>query len=1603
MFGIPALTSARKTVGFLLLPILFALVGLLAFGVTQLPAQAAQSEVWSATMTAALSANTEDIGFEADSGSGQTFGFLTDKTFVFEGTTYTILRLARDQEENFLEFQVDPDLPPSLVDSSTLTLGELSFVVASAIARPSSIYRWTGAGLTFAVDTDVSASLVRLVAPPAQPSNFAATVGDDSVTLTWDDPRDGSITGYKYRRSEDGGETWSVDWTAISGSGANTFSHTIAGLTAGAEYTFAIRAVNSEGDGAPSLEAQITPGLDYDDDDDGLIEVRHLAQLNALRWDLDGDGSSINAGYASAFPTARTGMGCPESGCIGYELTANLDFDTNADGVVDSSDDYWNDGAGWEPIVRYVDPGEGESRVTHPFNATFDGGGHTVSNLFINRATDNIGLFGVTGSGSEVRNVGLPSANVTGNQRVGALVGRVDSGKISASFSTGSVTGTSNNVGGLVGRNNSGSIAVSYSTAAVSGDTSVGGLVGYTEEGSITASYATGSASGNANVGGLVGQGGSGSVQASYAIGPVKGSFSDGLVGYGGATIFDSYWNTETTDTTGAGGRDYGKTTDELKSPTAYGDGDGDDDGDDIYANWNVDVDGDDSLDDPWDFGTNQQYPALKIDFNGDNDATWQEFGFQRAVAGFTATAGSGQVTISWDDLGDPAVSHFEVRQSDDDGDTWTTWETIPGSAATTTNHTVTGLSSGVAYTFQIRPVKDYGAGLASESATATPVAPVALNAAPSFVDGPTTNRSVAENMPPGTSIGARISATDSDASDSLIYSISRNDDGAFVVDSGGQLSNTKTLNYEQKSSYSITLMVEDNDGASDTIDVSIAVTDVNDPPIFVDGESTTRRIAENSPPGTKIGQPITATDEDDVPRYAVHASSGNDLSVFQFDFDTGQFSVDLTRLDHEAKSSYSLTVEANDDDDATTFIDVTIEIIDVAEPPPAPGAPTIAPAGEAGDTTLNVSWTAPDTTGRPNIIGYDVRFRSGSNQNWTIRSLAGNTTSANLSGLVPGSTFVMQVSAKNDEGVSPWSSPGTGSTNLPESEEQPPTTPEPTAPPTVAPTVPPTPAPPPPTAQEILTLFEENPELAGEVVGQLADDDPEEAGRVISESAEEDEQAAGQIICSAVGGHSASMGRAVGHAAKANAGSTSNALGTISDNGDCVGQLGSVIPVGPWLPEQAPPEGQDQTGQGTWQDLGSPAPVENVMARFFTPIEDAHTDITNLDEPPSGIEPLPPDNIPYAYVDIAHDNFTNEDIVTAHATISVEKEWLSSTQVHQWSVQLSRFDPATTAWIPTQSKRIGEDAEKVYYTVTVPGFSLWAIHGSTEPPALTFVEDNLQISRQPISIGQFTVVSVDVTNTTDGPATYFANLWVDKQINQTSQILIGAGLTQTVSFPLSIDIAGAYQIRVGSQLSQQPLLVEDPAAPVTPVAQNELATPTAAPPTVPPTIPAAPDTEPTPTIAPTIPPTPAPVASVPEPTAAPESEEAIVAQVPVIGSVEFSDPSPSPGDQIMVTIPITHLGSGESSFDLEIEVGGSIVAQQTVTVPPGETLRVEMPIIAPSDPSDVTVRVNGLAKQAAITPAASGNTGVIIGVVVAAVVILVIVVVIITVIRRRR
>ncbi len=92
---------------------------------------------------------------------------------------------------------------------------------------------------------------------PAAPV-VTATAGDARVTLSWADPGDASITRWEYRQKEGTAGTWS-DWTTISGADATTTAHTVTGLTNRTTYFFEVRAVNSEGDGAPSVMVRSTP------------------------------------------------------------------------------------------------------------------------------------------------------------------------------------------------------------------------------------------------------------------------------------------------------------------------------------------------------------------------------------------------------------------------------------------------------------------------------------------------------------------------------------------------------------------------------------------------------------------------------------------------------------------------------------------------------------------------------------------------------------------------------------------------------------------------------------------------------------------------------------------------------------------------------------------------------------------------------------------------------------------------------------------------------------------------------------------------------------------------------------------------------------------------------------------------------------------------------------------------------------------------------------------------------------------------------------------------------------------------------------------------
>jgi hypothetical protein len=240
-----------------------------------------------------------------------------------------------------------------------------------------------------------------------------------------------------------------------------------------------------------------------------------------------------------------------------FILTADIDLDPNL--------------PGWKVFDRAIiapDANDDEDSFQGTaFTGVFDGNDHTISNLTI-EGGGFLGLFGQTGYGAKISNLGLEEVDVNGvGDSVGGLVGG-NGGSITNCYSTGSVSGQLN-VGGLVGC--SGNITTSYSTATVTGSVFVGGLVGgIGRVGTIIASYSTGKVNGDEFVGGLVGLNDDGSIINSYSTGAVSGNDDiGGLVGSGGWGVSNSFWDMETSGLSDSSGG-VGLTTAEMKIMSTF-------------------------------------------------------------------------------------------------------------------------------------------------------------------------------------------------------------------------------------------------------------------------------------------------------------------------------------------------------------------------------------------------------------------------------------------------------------------------------------------------------------------------------------------------------------------------------------------------------------------------------------------------------------------------------------------------------------------------------------------------------------------------------------------------------------------------------------------------------------------------------------------------------------------------------------------------------------------------------------------------------------------------------------------------------------------------
>ena len=623
------------------------------------PVPPAVTTLWSTTMT--VGSGSGYTGYFSGAGSVS-----SSNEFVFNGNTYKVGVLAYGGGSDRLELVLLRGGSRSGLGAGMfrLTLGSRMFEFdgSTGYNGASKAYTFTEHGLSWSGGQQVAVSLDHIALPPPPPPPpppgtfwtgslmagagvYSSAAGGGFCDLPACVPSPfGSLTPTQFnyngvthtvRAFMSGGAAGGGGSLFLSGTGAQLQNQTPFIVYVG-ETAYGVGAPTARrypfGGAFPTLVAgqtyqvSLARKVDYDAADDNRIEISNLAQLNAVRWDLDANSTVISADtgkYTAAFPAAMTNMGCATT-CDGYELVADLDFDTNNDGRTDiAGDTYWNGGAGWNPI------GQGSSSVRLPFQGEFHGNGHTISNLYINRNNADqtrIGLFAHIGHPTAnsvwpalVRHVGLinpyvknsvPNGQILAGD-VGGLVGWVQPGaSVVASYVQGGTVSGGNYVGGLVG-SNSGTVLASWSSATIpsflSGSRDVaqsgGGLVGI-NQGTINASYAAGC--------------------VLTAITSTEGGNRGGLVGTSSGTITNSYFDKSTCPNplkNDVAAR--GKTTAELQNVTGYGG---------IYGGWNVNVDGVVGNDWPWDFGTTTEYPALKADRNNDGTSTWQEFGLQGRV-----------------------------------------------------------------------------------------------------------------------------------------------------------------------------------------------------------------------------------------------------------------------------------------------------------------------------------------------------------------------------------------------------------------------------------------------------------------------------------------------------------------------------------------------------------------------------------------------------------------------------------------------------------------------------------------------------------------------------------------------------------------------------------------------------------------------------------------------------------------------------------------------------------------------------------------------------------------------------------------------------------
>ena len=245
---------------------------------------------------------------------------------------------------------------------------------------------------------------------------------------------------------------------------------------------------------------------------------------------------------------------------------------------------------------------------------------------------------------------------------------------------------------------------------------------------------------------------------------------------------------------------------------------------------------------------------------------------------------------------------------------------------ATDAAYTVMDADEG--YHLRATAMYDDGEGMGKMASMPT----MMVTTAPEFADSEDGARSVAENTGAGMDIGAPVTATDAN-DDALDYTLGGTDTASFNIDPDtGQLKTLAALDYETKATYSVTVTARDSGGLSDSIDVTVTVTNEDEAPVII-GDAA-QNYAEN---GTGPVATYSATDPESAT--ITWSLEGDDAA--DFEISDGGVLTFKSSPDHETpmggasddSNTYMVTVKANDGTYSDTH-DVTVTVTNVDEAP---------------------------------------------------------------------------------------------------------------------------------------------------------------------------------------------------------------------------------------------------------------------------------------------------------------------------------------------------------------------------------------------------------------------------------------------------------------------------------------------------------------------------------------------------------------------------------------------------------------------------------------------------------------------------------------------